>query len=120
MDEPKWYYERLDEDGRIKRAPINDFDGKFTGRIVLGVQAWLDENPEERKARGWIRHIIHDTKDIDYNHQTQYLVKCVRSVDEYTVEDEYRIMDKSEEMMRLEELRADDWYDEGIITIGGT
>ena len=104
-DEPKWYYEKL-EDGKIRQAPLNDFDGKITGRIVFGVKAWFDENPEERKARGWIKHITKRTKDIEYNRQTQYLIKEVRTIDEYTVEDVYHIANKSEEQMRLGEMNA--------------
>ena len=114
-DEPKWYYEKLDENGKIKRAPMNDFDGKITGRIVFGVKQWFDENPEERKARGWIKHITKRTKDIEYNRQTQYLIQEVRTIDEYTVEDVYHIVDKSEEQMRLAETN-DGWlYDDGIV-----
>lgn len=104
------YYERLKDDGKIERAPVNDFDGKITGRIVFGVQAWFDENPEERKRLGWIKHITKDSKEIEYNHQTQYLTKATNIIDEYTVEDEYRVMDKSEEMMRQEETFGEKWY----------
>lgn len=100
----KWGYEKLDENGKIQYAPMNDFDGKVTGHIVFGVKAWFDENPEERKRLGWIKHLYKETKDIEYNRRTQYLVKSVKQIDEYTIEDEYHIMDKSEEMMRLEEL----------------
>ena len=35
---------------------------------------------------------------------TQYLVQSVDIIDEYTVEDHYHVMDKSEEQMRLSEL----------------
>lgn len=104
MEMPKWYYEKLDEEGKLKRAPINDYDGKVTGHIVFGVQAWFDENPEERMRLGWIKHIIHSAKDIEYDHSTQYLVKQVKTIDAYTVEDVYHPMNKSAEMMRLEEL----------------
>lgn len=116
MAEPKWTYEKLDENGKIKYVPINDFDGSVTGHIVFGVQAWFDENPEERKRLGWIKHILHETKDIEYNKYTQYLIRATKQIDEYTVEDDWKIMDKSEEMMRLEELTRhnDDWDIIGI------
>ena len=81
MADPKWTYEKL-EDGKIKYAPMNDFDGKVTGHIVFGVEAWFDENPEERKRLGWVKHIRHDTKDIEYNRRTQYLVNETRQIDE--------------------------------------
>lgn len=115
----KWTYQKL-ENGKIKYVPTNDFDGKITGHIVFGVKAWFDENPEERKRLGWIKHIQHETKDIEYNRRTQYLINAIRQIDEYTVEDDWHIMDKSEEMMRLEELSRsfDIWSDE-VITYGG-
>ena len=99
-----WYYERLTDEGKLEHAPMNDLDGKVTGRLVYGLKAWFDEHPEERKALGWTKHIYYDTKDMEYNRQTQFLVTTVRAVDEWTVEEEYRILDKSEEMMRLDEL----------------
>lgn len=120
-NEPKWYYERLEE-GKVKRAPTNDLDGKITGRHVYGLQAWLDENPEERKRLGYIKHIFHSTKDIEYDRATQYLARYARTIDEYTIEDEYHIMDKSEEMMRLEEIGYHGWWgddSDDIITFGG-
>lgn len=122
-EKEKWDYQKLDEEtGKIKYAPFNDYDGSVTGHIVFGVQAWFDENPEERKRLGWIKHIRHETKDIEYNRRTQYLVPSIKQVDEYTVEDEYHVMDKSEEMMRLEELTRDgawDFYDDDVIVWGG-
>lgn len=121
-EKSKWSYQKLDtETGKIKYAPTNDFDGSVTGHIVFGVQAWFDENPEERKRLGWIKHIQHETKDIEYNKRTQYLVQSIKQIDEYTVEDEYHVMDKSEEMMRLEELsRGGVWVtDDDVLTWGG-
>lgn len=118
--EPKWDYQKVDENGKIKWAPMNDYDGKVTGHIVFGVKAWFDEHPEERKALGWIKHIRHDTKDIVYNKRTQYLIPSIKNIDEYTVEDEYHIMDKSEEMMRLEELsRNHSFFDDDDVVIWG-
>lgn len=108
-DNNKWDYEKLDENGKVKYAPMNDYDGKITGHIVFGVKAWFDENPEERKRLGWVKHIQHETKGIEYNKRTQYLVQSIKRIDEYTIEDEYHIMDKSEEMMRLEELTHNSW-----------
>ena len=119
MDEPNWYYEKLDEDGKIKTVHENrnDFDGKITGKIVFGVREYFDENPEERKARGWIKHITHDPEEIAYNKQSQYLAREVRTIDEYTVEDVYHIVDKSEEQMRLSETGLA--WEYGGVVIGG-
>ena len=122
-DRIKWYYEKLGEKGELKHCPMNDHDGSVTGHIVFGVPAWFDENPEERKRLGWIKHITQDTRDIEYNHQTQYLTHMVVQVDDYTVRDEYSVMDKSPEMLRLEELEGGRGYyfgsESGSILIGG-
>ena len=121
MPEKKWSYQKLDENGKIKYCPMNDYDGKVTGKIVFGVHAWFDENPEERKRLGWIKRIRHSTKEIQYNKRTQYLVCSTKIIDEYTVEDEWHVMDKSEEMMRLEELSRNAWDfdDDSVVTFGG-
>lgn len=99
-----WHYEKLDENGKVKWAPQNDADGKITGRHVFGLKAWFDENPEERKRLGWIKHIQHKAKDVEYNRATQYIVNAVKNVDEWTVEDNWVVVDLSEEQMRLREV----------------
>lgn len=118
-----WTYERLKEDGTVESIYINknDFDGKLTGHIVFGVKEWLDENPEEAKRLGYVKHIHHNTKDIDYNRQSQFLMKEIRFIDEYTYEDIYHIKDKTEAMMRYQELGLGGWYDDndGIVFSGG-
>lgn len=99
-------YEKLQEDGKIKTIGVNfnDTDGKITGKYVFGVKAYFDENPEERIRLGWIKHIMHNMeKYLEYNKQTQYYIKSIKVIDAYTVEDEYHIMDKTEEMMRQAE-----------------
>ena len=118
MDEKTtWEYERLKEDGKVEYAPMNDYDGKITGRVVFGVKAWFDENPEERIRLGWVKHIHHSTKDIEYNRQTQYLAKSHRIIDEWNYEDEWHILDKTPDMMLEQE--KDGWWDDNVITIGG-
>ena len=115
-----WQYEQLQEDGTIKIVGTNrnDFDAKITGKYVFGVKAYFDENPEEAHRLGWVKHIMHDTsKWIAYNKQTQYLVRTTKTIDKYTYEDVYLIMDKTEDMMRAAEEAVDGWttYDsEGI------
>ena len=118
-----WQYEKLQEDGKIKTISgnINDFDGKITGHIVFGVKAWFDENPEERIRLGWVKHIKHNVEKmgLEYNKQTQYLVKQVKIIDQFTVEDIYHVRDKTEDMMRRAEESggAGEWitYDDGAI-----
>lgn len=111
--EPKWHYEKLDEKGVVELAPMDDADGKITGHHVFGLKAWFDENPERRIELGWIKHIEHSTKDVEYDHATQYLQRQIRTIDAYTVEDEYYIMTYSEEQLRLKELgEMAGWYDD--------
>lgn len=100
-----WYYEKYNpEAGEVKRCPVNDLDGSVTGKIVIDVKTWFDEHPDERIARGWIKHMHGDIGSVEYDRQTQYLVKSVRVIDEYTVEDVYMVMDKTEDMLLMEEL----------------
>lgn len=100
----EWNYEKLDEDGNIKRCPANDLKGEITGKLIIGLQEYFDENPDERIRLGWIKHIRHDPKEVEYNRQTQYLERGTRQIDEFTVEDEYYVFDKTEEMLLLEEM----------------
>lgn len=104
----KWTYERMREDGTLQRCPAIDADGSVTGHVVINVKAWMDENPEERKRLGWVKHISYDYDEIkemvDYDPQTQIIVTATQQVDEWTVEDIYHVIDKSEEMMRMEAL----------------
>lgn len=104
MAEQKYHYERMKEDYTMEYCPMNDPDGKITGKIVMGLKAWFDENPEERKRLGWIKHITHNRDEIEYNKQTQFLVQSIKTIDEYTVEDEYHVLDKSEEQILFEEM----------------
>ena len=112
----EYKYEKLDENYRKQYCPLNDYDGKITGtgHCIIGLKAWFDENPAERIRLGYIKHIEHSTKDIEYDHATQYLVNTVKRVDDYTVEDDWKIMNMSPEQMRLAELNvAGDWIDTG-------
>ena len=112
-----WQYERLEEDGKIKAAPLNDYSGKITGKHVYGVKQYFDENPAEARRLGWIKHIMHNTdKYIQYNHQTQYLAMSHKIIDEYTYEDVYEVREKTESMMRQSEEAVDGWFwdDDGV------
>lgn len=99
------YYERLDENGTPHICPKNDEKGEITGKFIIGLEEWFDENPEEARRLGWIKHITHKPKDVvEYDEQTQYLVRSTRVIDEFTVEDVYIPVEKSEEMLLFEEL----------------
>ena len=106
-----WSYEKLTEQYELKTCPTNDYDGSVTGHIVYNVPAWFDENPEERKRLGWIKHIRHSKEEIreivgGWNPQTQNLVTTLKQIDEWTVEDTYHVLDKSEEQLLFEEMLA--------------
>lgn len=104
-----WQYEKLQEDGQIKTISgdfHNDPDGKLTGHVVMNVKAWFDENPEERKRLGWIKHITGDASKVEFNKQTQFLSKSTRQIDPYTIEDQFYVLDKSEEQLAFEEMLA--------------
>lgn len=111
-------YEKYDEEGNVQYCPGNDYDRSITGHIVIGVKCWFDENPEERKRLGWIKHIHHNTDELDYDPQTQYITTTTRQIDEWTIEDEHHIVNKSEEMLLLEEmLSALNYNTGGFITL---
>lgn len=115
MAERDYYYEKYKEDFTSEQCPMDDKDGKITGRCVLNLIAWFDENPTERIRLGWIKHLTKDTEKIEYDKQTQFLVKSVRQIDEHTVEDVYHVMTKSEEQLAFEEMLAvASWGSDGI------
>ena len=114
------------ENGEIKPLPINDPNGKVVpGKHIINLKEWMDENPEERKKLGWIKQIHRDPKEIVYNKQTQYLQRYSRQIDPYTIQDEYIVVDKAEEMMLLAEMMETLDYsgaifsNMGIVDFGG-
>lgn len=115
----KFNYVKLDDSGRIIHCPTNDNKGEITGKYIIGLQEYFDENPAERIRLGWIKHILHRSEEIEYNKQTQYLEKGYRQVDEYTIEDEYTVLDKTEEMMLLEDMLDAVGYIGGGVVITG-
>ncbi|MBR3385475.1 MAG: hypothetical protein IKG69_09810 [Atopobiaceae bacterium] len=111
-----WEYVRLKEDGTIEHCPTYDYDGSITGKIVVNVKAYFDENPSERIRLGWTKHLKLNKDEIreqvgDWNRQTQYLTRTTKQVDEWTIEDVYHVHDKSEQMLLLEEIAetSDSW-----------
>lgn len=113
MVKMKHCYEKLDENtGKIKHLPQNDFTGTHTGgKIVINLPAWMDENEDFRKSSGWIRHEyyeksqdIFDSMGNDFDPATQYLIRTVTKIDDYTVRDAYHAVPKTEQMAELEEM----------------
>ena len=105
-----WRYEKLDENGRVQYCPASDPNGEITGQHVIFLKWWFDENPEERKRLGWIKHLYYESneemrKDYpDYDPAIHYAMLSTKTIDEYTVQDEYHIVDKPDEMLELEEM----------------
>ncbi len=121
MADLKWHYEKLDEDGKIQTVGsyTNDADAKITGKHVINVKAYFDENPAERIRLGWTKHIEHNPSEVEYNKQTQFVITSTRQVDPYTVEDELHVLDKSEDQLAFEEMLAVAQDGGGIIFTGG-
>ena len=108
-----WIYEKLDDQYEVKTCypNENDYDGSINGHFVYNVHAWFNENPEERKRLGWIKHIRHSKEEISeivggWNPQTQNLITTLKQIDEWTVEDTYHVLDKSEDQLLFEEMLA--------------
>lgn len=105
-------YEKLDENGRKQFCPINDYDGTIsgTGNCIIGLKFWFDENPEARKQLGWVKHLYYkDMNEIledvpDYDPVLHYLSLSTENIDEYTIKDRYRLVNKTEEMLEMEEM----------------
>lgn len=106
-----WTYEKLDENYKRMFCPMNDPDGKITGHVgIIGVKQWFDENPEERKRHGWIKHIEKTPQEQygeeydEYRNKPYYFVCSLKVIDEYTVEDEWHALPLTEEMMLMAEM----------------
>ena len=114
-----WYYEKLDKDGKLKRAPMHDENGKVTGKHIINLKCWFDENPAERIRLGWIKHYTKTRKELkeemQWDPQTQFLVSTAKMVDEYTCEDEYHIVNKSEQQLAFEEMQSVGEWGENLV-----
>ena len=123
----QWRYEKLDENYKMQYCPANDPDGSVTGHIVIGVKVWFDENPEERKRLGWVKHYFYaDHKEFDadypdYNPATQLAIVSTQVIDEWTIKDKYTIINKTEEMMELEEMleKLNLYVPSGLVQLDG-
>lgn len=91
------------EENKVVELPLNDLDGKITGKCILNVKCWFDENPEERIRLGWIK-LLDDKESLKYDKQTQLVSNRIEKVDDYTAKVVYTVIDKSEEMMFFDEL----------------
>ena len=82
---PNHHYERLDENYKVIRCPTHDYDGKYTGKIIINLPAYFDENPEERIRLGWMKHITYTSEEIremySWDPQSQYLPRQERGND---------------------------------------
>lgn len=111
-----WTYEKLDENYNPISLPTNDFDGTITGKIIINLKSYFDENPQLRKSLGWIKHIKKKSSEIEgYDPQTQNIMVGSQKIDDYTIVDEYYLVDKTEEQMLYEELGLGS----GFFSIGG-
>ena len=107
----QYRYEKLDENYNKKTCPINDYDGSIsgTGHCIIGLKFWFDENPEERKRLGWIKHYYYETNKKfkedypDYDPTIHYPTCTTVNIDEYTVKDTYSFIEKNDEFLELEE-----------------
>lgn len=102
----EWTYEKYDEDFNRTVCPMHDTDGSITGKVIINLRTWFDENPEERIKLGWIKHYHYDYEEVEkmYDHQTQFVETTTKMIDEYTLQDEIVIFDKTEDMLVYEEL----------------
>ena len=117
--EERYSYEKYDqEQGKTITCPMDDKDGAITGRFILNLPKWFDENPEERKRLGWIKHIEHVRSELpDFDPQTQFIVTSVKSVDEYTVEDVLHVLTKSEDQLAFEEMLSVASWGDGFLFV---
>lgn len=100
-----WIYEKLDENHEPKFLPQNDWNGEITGKIIIDLKSYFDENPELRKSLGWVKHIKLEKDDYEnFDSQTQNIIISSKKIDDYTIQDEYYIINKTEEQMLYEEL----------------
>ena len=117
-----WHYEKLDKDGKLKQCPINDLKAEETGKFIINLPQYFDENPEERIQRGWIKHYTKTVKEIkeeiQFDPVSQFVVSTPRMIDEYTCEDEYHVIDKSEEQLAFEEMQSIAGWGDGIYDAG--
>lgn len=101
-----WKYEKYDKDFNRTACPMNDKDGSITGKVIINLKAYFDENPDERKKLGWIKHYYYDIEEIEemYDKQTQYYETKSKIIDDYTMVDEVMVFDKTEDMLAHEEM----------------
>lgn len=99
-------YEKYDENFKRTNCPMHDADGSITGKVIINLPTWFDENPEERIRLGWIKHYYYAYDDVEkmYDAQTQFIEIATKMIDDYTLQDEIIVFDKTEDMLADEEL----------------
>ena len=104
----EWRYEKYDKEFNRTQCPIHDTDGSITGNVIINLRQWFDENPEERIRLGWIKHYYYTYEDVEkmYDSQTQFVEVSTKMLDEYTIQDEIVVFDKTEDMLADEELHG--------------
>lgn len=103
-----WRYEKYDDEFNRTNCPPHDADGSITGKVIINLSEWFDENPEERIRLGWIKHFYYAYEDIEkmFDPQTQFVEIATKMIDEYTIQDEIIIFQKTEDMFVDEELHG--------------
>lgn len=102
----KWRYEKYDENFKRTMCPAHDDDGSITGKVIINLKSYFDENPEERIRLGWIKHYYYPIEELEemYDEQTQFYQLATKMIDDYTMEDYVMVFDKTEDMMTYEEI----------------
>lgn len=102
----EWRYEKYDEDFNRTLCPNHDDNGSITGKVIINLRTWFDENPEERIRLGWIKHYYYSYDEVKkmYDQQTQFVEISTKMIDEFTLQDEIIVFDKTEDMLAHEEL----------------
>ena len=91
---------KMNASGQLTVCPLNDYDGKVTGKIIIGLNSWFDEHPAERISAGWRKRYVADKPEYDIN--TQYLAPVDAEVaegGETVISRSWAVMPMSEEMI---------------------
>lgn len=103
-------YKKMDENYKVVECPRNDVYGKITGKILLNLPAYFDENPDVRIALGWTKVLQYEMEELKYDPQTEYCISGTRRIDDYTVEEYPIVLKKTEEQLAAEETGAGTYW----------
>lgn len=79
-------YVKLTEDGEMEYLPKNDNNGEITGKIIVDLKSYFDENPELWKQLGWFKIIEPEYEKLDFDKQTERYDIATKRIDEFTFE----------------------------------